>query len=165
MSTKTVQGNYFEDFTVGQELVHATPRTVTEGDIALYTALYGSRFAATSASTFAGTMGFDRMPVDSLLAFHVVFGKSVPDVSLNAVANLGYAECRFHRPIVAGDTLSTRSEVIGLKQNSNGKSGVVWVRTRGLNQMDDPVLEYVRWVMVRKRDADAPAPEPNVMRS
>ena len=51
------------------------------------------------------------------------------------------------------------SEVIGLKQNSNGKTGVVYVRTRGLNQRDETVLEYVRWVMVRKRDLEAPAPE------
>lgn len=155
MPTKTVQGNYFEDFKVGQELVHATPRTVTEGDIALYTALYGSRFAATSASTFAGSMGFDRMPVDSLLAFHVVFGKSVPDVSLNAVANLGYAAGVYGTPVFAGDTLTTTSTVIGLKPNSNGKSGNVYVRSVGRNQRGETVLEYVRWVMVRKRDESA----------
>ena len=49
--------------------------------------------------------------------------------------------------------------MIGLKQNSNGKTGVVYVRTTGLNQHDDVVMEYVRWVMVRKRDIDTPAPE------
>ena len=51
MSTKTEQGNFYEDFAIGQEIVHATPRTVTEGDVALYTALYGSRFALSSAET------------------------------------------------------------------------------------------------------------------
>ena len=80
-------------------------------------------------------------------------------MSLNAVANLGYAEGRWLLPVYAGDTLRSQSEVIGLKQNSNGKSGVVWVRTRGLNQRDEVVMDYVRWVMVRKRDLDAPAPE------
>ena len=155
MPTKTVQGNYFEDFQVGQELVHATPRTVTEGDITLYTALYGSRFAATSASTFAQSMGFEQMPVDSLLAFHIVFGKSVPDVSLNAVANLGYAAGEYGAPVFPGDTLTTTSTVIGLKPNSNGKSGNVYVRSVGKNQRGETVLEYVRWVMVRKRDESA----------
>lgn len=155
MSKKTVQGNYFEDFTVGQEIVHATPRTVTEGDIALYTALYGSRFAATSASTFAESMGFERMPVDSLLAFHLVFGKSVPDVSLNAVANLGYADGVYGVPVYPGDTLTTTSTVIGLKPNSNGKSGNVYVRSVGRNQHGEKVLEYVRWVMVRRRQESA----------
>ncbi len=100
-----------------------------------------------------------KSPIDDLAAFHLVFGKTVPDISLNAVANLGYAEGRWLRPVWPGDTLRSVSEVIGLKQNSNGKTGVVWVRTTGLNQWDEPVLDYVRWVMVRKRDLDAPAPE------
>ncbi|MEI2828072.1 MAG: hypothetical protein V9F04_17930, partial [Dermatophilaceae bacterium] len=51
---------------------------------------------------------------------HVVFGKTVPDVSLNAVANLGYAAGVFGAPVYPGDTLTTTSEVIGLKENSNG---------------------------------------------
>ncbi|MEO1140637.1 MAG: hypothetical protein AAFW87_14420, partial [Pseudomonadota bacterium] len=59
----------------------------------------------------------------------------------------------------AGDTLRSTSDVIGVKQNSNGKSGVVWVRTKGMNQRDEVVLDFVRWAMVRKRDIDAPAPE------
>ena len=75
------------------------------------------------------------------------------------MANLGYAEGRWLKPVYPGDTLRSVSEVIGLKQNSNGKSGVVWVRTRGFDQVGEPVLEYVRWVMVRKNNLDAPAPE------
>jgi 2-methylfumaryl-CoA hydratase len=94
-----------------------------------------------------------------MIAFHVIFGKTVPDVSLNAVANLGYAQGRWLLPVWPGDTLRSQSEVIGVKQNSNGKTGVVYVRTTGLNQHDEAVMEYVRWVMVRKRDVDAPAPE------
>ena len=70
-------------------------------------------------------------PLDPLIAFHTVFGKTVPDISLNAVANLGYAEGRWLAPVWPGDTLGATSEVIGLKRNSNGKSGVVWVRTTG----------------------------------
>ena len=156
---KTVPGNYFEDFKLGQQLVHSTPRTVTEGDVAMYTALYGPRFAASSGATFAHAMGMDRMPLDSMLVFHVVFGKTVPDVSLNAVANLGYAAGRFGLPVHAGDTLSARSEVVGLKQNRDGRTGVVYVHSVGTNQQGRTVLDYVRWVMVRKRDVDAPAPE------
>lgn len=159
MATKTQSGNYFEDFGIGQRLVHATPRTVTEGDAALYTALYGSRFAVTSGATFAQACGLDRMPLDSLLVFHVVFGKTVPDVSLNAVANLGYAAGRFGVPVFPGDTLSTTSTVIGLKENRDGKTGVVYVNSVGVNQRDETVLDYVRWVMVNKRDHGAPAPE------
>jgi len=157
--SKTTAGRFFEDYTVGQVIEHAVPRTVSGGERALYHALYPARHAIYSSDVFAETCGLERSPIDDLAAFHVVFGKSVPDISLNAVANLGYAEGRWLKPVWPGDTLRSVSEVIGVKQNSNGKSGVVWVRTRGLNQWDEVVLEYVRWVMVRKGDMEAPAPE------
>ena len=156
---KTNPGRFFEDYRLGEVIRHAVPRTVKMGERALYHMLYPARHALYSSDAFAQSCGLPFSPLDDMIAFHVVFGKTVPDVSLNAVANLGYAEGRFLEPIWPGDTLRSESEVIGLKQNSNGKSGVVWVRTRGLNQHEDCVLEYVRWVMVRKRDLDAPAPE------
>ncbi len=160
--TKTNPGNYFEDFRLGQKIVHATPRTVTVGDVALYTALYAPRFAVQSSDQFAESIGYPRSPLDDLLVFHVVFGKTVPDISLNAIANLGYAECRFLTPVYPGDTLSTRSTVIGLKENSNGKTGVVWVSSTGVNQRGETVLDYTRWCMVNKRDQSKSAPEPTV---
>ena len=159
---KTNTGRFFEDYRIGQTIEHAVPRTVSGGERALYHALYPARHALYSSDAFAQGCGLPASPLDDLAAFHVIFGKTVPDVSLNAVANLGYAEGRWHLPVYAGDTLRSVSEVIGLKQNSNGKTGVVYVRTRGLNQRDETVMDYVRWVMVRKRDADAPAPETRV---
>ncbi|SFJ39215.1 MaoC family dehydratase [Jannaschia pohangensis] len=159
MTSKTNPGRFFEDYAVGQVIRHAVPRTVGEGERAMYHALYPQRFALSSSDVFALDCGLGCSPLDELVVFHTVFGKTVPDISLNAVANLGYAEGRFLKPVFPGDTLRSESEVIGLKQNSNGKSGVVWVRTTGFNQMDEPVLSYVRWVMVRKADPAAPAPE------
>lgn len=157
--SKTNPGNFFEDFQVGQVIEHATPRTVTEGDRAAYGSLYPTRFAVPSSAAFAASVGLQQHPVEELIGFHIAFGKTVPDVSLNAVANLGYAECRFHQPVVPGDTLSTKSEVIGLKQNSNGKSGVVYVRSTATNQRGEVAIDWARWVMVHKRDQDAAAPE------
>ena len=157
-----MNGNFFEDFALGQNIRHATPRTVTAGDVALYTALYGSRFVVQSSAAFAAAIGYPQAPIDDLLVFHIVFGKSVPDISLNAVANLGYAGCRFLAPVYPGDTLSAQSEVIGLRENSNRKTGVVYVRSTGLRQDGTRVLEYVRWVMVRKRDEAAVAPGDHV---
>lgn len=154
---KATGGNFFEDFHAGQVLRHATPRTLSTGDQAIYTALYGSRFAVQSADAFAASLGYPRAPVDDLLVFHIVFGKSVPDVSLNAVANLGYADCRFLAPVYPGDSLHAASEVIGLKENSNGKTGVVYVRTEGRNQHGETVLSFARWVMVHKRAPETPA--------
>ena len=138
------------------------PRSVSGGERALYHALYPARHALYSSNEFARASGLPDSPIDDMAAFHIVFGKSVPDISLNAVANLGYAEARWLRPVYPGDTLRAQSEVIGLKQNSSGKTGVVYVRTTGFKQHDLPVMEFVRWVMVRKRDLDAPAPEPAV---
>ena len=156
--SKTSPGNYFEDFRIGQVIRHATPRTVTVGDVAVYNGVFGPRFAVQSSDVFAVKIGYPRSPLDDLLVFHVVFGKTVPDISLNAVANLGYADCRFLKPVYPGDTLNAVSEVIGLKENSNKKTGIVYVRSRGFNQDGDAVLDYARWVMVRKRNEAAPAP-------
>lgn len=160
--SKTNAGNFFEDFTVGRVLTHATPLTLTQGDASLYRGLYGTRYAVQSADSFAQAIGYAQAPLDDLLVFHAVFGKTVPDISLNAVANLGYAEGVFHQAVFPGDTVTSVSEVIGVKENSNGKTGTVYVRTTGTNQHGESVLSYVRWVMVRKRDAANPAPEPVV---
>src|SRR5688572_17759709 len=142
---KPSTGNFFEDFRLGQVIQHATPRTLTTGDAALYQALYGSRFAVQSSDTFSKAIGYPQAPLDDLLVFHTVFGKTVPDLSLNAVANLGYADCRFLMPVYPGDTLTAASEIIGLRENSNHETGVVYVRSTGRNQRGEPVLEYVRW--------------------
>lgn len=159
---KTNPGRFFEDYSIGDVIAHAVPRTVSGGERALYHALYPARHALYSSDEFARSCGLPASPLDDLAAFHVVFGKTVPDVSLNALANLGYAEGRWLKPVYPGDTLRSTSEVIGLKQNSNGKSGVVWVRTKGENQRGEVVMDYVRWVMVRKRDLDAAAPKTTI---
>ncbi len=154
---KTSSGRFFEDFRLGETIVHATPRTIRAGDASLYSALYGPRFAVQSSDAFAKAIGYRDAPVDDLLVFHIVFGKTVPDISLNAVANLGYADGRFLRPVYAGDTLATTSEVIGLKQTSAGDAGIVYVRSIGRNQDGEIVLSYARWVLVRKREPGTPA--------
>ena len=124
------------------------------GDASLHIALTGSRFAVTSSADFARAVGYRTQPLDDLLVFNMVFGKTVPDISLNAVANLGYADCRFLRPVAVGDTLTSVSEVIGLKENSNRQTGVVHALD-GMTSDGQPVLSFIRWVMVRKRDQAA----------
>jgi 2-methylfumaryl-CoA hydratase len=156
--TKINAGRYFEDFVLNEVIRHATPRTITAGDSALYIALTGSRNPIHCSEPFAQSLGYKTAPIDDLLAFHIAFGKTVPDISVNAVANLGYADVRFLQPVFVGDTLSTSSQVIGLKQNSSGKNGVVWVRSTCTNQRSEPVLSWVRWVMIHKNNLDAPAP-------
>jgi 2-methylfumaryl-CoA hydratase len=162
--SKTDPGRFFEDFRLGETLSHATPRSVSTGDRALYLALTGTRFAVNSADPFAQSLGYAQAPLDDFLAFHIVFGKTVPEVSINAVANLGYAAGIFGAPLYPGDTVTARSQVVGLRENSNRQTGTVYVRSRGINQRGESVVDYVRWVMVRKRDPAAPAPAASVPR-
>lgn len=159
---RPLTGYFFDDYTLGQKFVHAIPRTLTTGDTALYLALTGSRNPLHCSEPFARSLGYPAAPVDDLLVFHIAFGKTVPDISWNAVANLGYAECRFVQPVFVGDTLRAESEIIGLKANSSGKTGVVTVRSNAFNQRDELVLTWARWVMVHRRGThphtDAPPP-------
>lgn len=149
--TKTNPGNYFEDFQVGLPIKHAIPRTLTEGDNSLYIALTGERYPLYCSAEFAKNLGFKRELINDLLVFHTVFGKSVSDVSLNAVANLGYADVRFLKPVYPGDTIRAESSVIGKKENSSGKNGIVYVQTKGYNQRNEMIMQFYRWVMVNKR--------------
>ncbi|WP_458700393.1 MaoC family dehydratase [Sulfurospirillum sp. 1307] len=151
---KINKGNFFEDFSIDQEIIHPLPRTISEGDVSLYIALSGSRFALHSSDVFAKELGYEKRPLDDLLAFHLIFAKSVQDISLNAIANLGYAEVTFKNPVFVGDTVSMKSKVIGLKENSSGKSGVVYVHSIGENQNGQEVLNLKRWVMVHKKDKE-----------
>jgi len=152
---KVWTGRYFGDFRIGQNLVHAVPRTLHGGDISTYISLTGDRSPLSSSTELARSLGFQRELMPELLVFHMVFGKSVPDISHNATANLGYADVRFLRPVYPGDTLVAESEVIGLREVSSGDAGVVYVRTRGVNQKGQEVLSFVRWVMIPKRDKNA----------
>ena len=150
---RPLSGYFFEDYRVGQAFVHATPRTITQGDVSLYQALTGSRNPLHCSGPFAKSLGYPAMPVDDLLVFHIAFGKTVPDISHNAVANLGYADCRFLRPVFVGDTLRAETEIIGLKENSSGKTGVVYVCSHAFNQREELVLTWVRWVMINRKGA------------
>ena len=153
-ATKATAGNFFEDFTTGLEIEHAVPRTLTEGDAALYIALTADRYPLHCDAEFARSLGFERETVNDLLVFHTVFGKTVPDLSLNAIANLGYADARFGVVVYPGDTLRAHSTVLGRRESSRGDNGVVWVRTVGRNQHGEGVLTFIRWFLVSKRDPD-----------
>ncbi len=157
----TKRGYFFEDFYVGMELRHAIPRTLSEGDQATYIALTGDRHPLYCSRPFAEALGFRRERVHDLLVFHTVFGRTVADISLNAVANLGYAKVRFLSPVYPGDTLRALSQVVGTKENKSRRHGIVWVHTEGRNQHDEVVLEFFRWVMVNKRSTEPPK-EPSI---
>lgn len=156
--TRPPEGYFLEDFELDRVFRHATPRTVTAGDVSLYIALTGARNPVHCSEPLARSLGHPSCPVDDLLVFNIAFGKTVPDVSYNAVANLGYADVRFRAPVYVGDTLSCESRVIGVKENSSGKTGVVYVSSTAVNQHGNEVLGWDRWVMVAKRPGSKSPP-------
>lgn len=152
-ASKTNDGHHFEDLEVGRKLVHAVPRTITEGNCTLDIALMLDRHPLHSSIDLANALGYgEGLPVNDMLVINMGFGKTVDDVSLNATANRGYARLRRLGPVYCGDTISMTSEVVGRKQNSRREDGIVWVHSVGTNQQGDMVLEYYRWVQVRMRE-------------
>lgn len=147
-SPKSTAGNFFEDFVAGATIACPTPRVLTDGDRALYIAFTNDR-----TPRFCNRGGC----VHPLIVFHTVLGQTVRPISLNARANLGYAEMVWPTPVHVGDEITTTAEIVGLKENRDQKTGIVYARTRGVNQHGEVVLQYVRWVMVYKR-AETPTP-------
>ena len=145
MSNKGHSGNFFEDFEIGARFPCPTPRVITDADCVAYIAHTGDR-----SPLYCNAEGL----VHPLIVFHTVLGQTVRQISLNAVANLGYAELLWRHPVRTGDEISTEVEIIGLKENTNRESGIVYVRTEGKNQRGEDVLSFFRWVMVRKRRKD-----------
>lgn len=151
---KNFKSRFFEDYKIGETIEHSVPRTITEGDVSIYLATTGSRFALNYSKDFSKSLGFKSTPIDDILLFHLVFGRTVPDLSLNAIANLGYAGVKFLKNAYIGDTITASSKIIGLKENSNGKTGTVYVESVGKNQKGEVILTYFRWLMMRKKDLD-----------
>ncbi len=141
---KGSQGNFFEDFEVGQEMVCPTPRVLGAAETAWHIATTNDR-----TPRFCSAEG----RVHPLIVFHLVIAQTVRQVSLNARANLGYAGMIWRTPVFHGDEITTSIRVVGLKENSNKETGNVYIATTGRNQRGEAVLEFTRWVMVRKRDA------------
>ncbi len=148
---KNFKSRYFEDYQINEEINHSVPRTISDGDVSIYLSTTGSRFPLNYSIEFSKSLGFKKTPIDDILLFHLVFGRTVPDLSLNAIANLGYAGVIFHQPSYVGDTVDASSKIIGLKENSNGKTGTVYVKSVGKNQRGETILTYYRWLMMRKK--------------
>ena len=159
---KNFISRYFEDYKLDEVITHSIPRTITDGDVAIYLATTGSRFALNYSSKFSKSLGYESTPIDDILLFHIVFGRTVPDLSLNAIANLGYAGVKFLKPAYVGDTIKSKSKIIGLKENSNGKTGTVYVESVGENQKGEHVLSYFRWLMMRKKSNKTHLEKPTI---
>jgi itaconyl-CoA hydratase len=148
------EGRYLEDFHVGDVYRHGQGRTISEADNTWFALLTNNPHQIHSNADFAAGTEFGRPLVVSTLTLAIVTGLSVPDVSQNAIANLGWDAVKLVAPVFAGDTLYAESEVLQVRgSRSRPGQGVVRVRTRGFNQRGETVIEYERTVLVPPRPA------------
>lgn len=152
--SKEWRGRYFEDFAPGDVYRSRLGRTLTETDNIWFTALTMNTNQIHFNTYFAERTRFGRPLVVSTLTLAVVVGLSVADTSENAAANLGWTDISLPKPVYAGDTLWAESEVLEVRESrSNPTVGIVSIRTRGINQRREVVLEFQRSFMAYKRDA------------
>jgi itaconyl-CoA hydratase len=148
------EGRYLEDFSVGDVYEHAHGRTISETYNTWFSLLTNNPHDVHSNADYASHTEFGRPLVVSTLTLAIVTGLSVPDVSQNAVANLGWDDVRLTAPVFAGDTLYASSEVLEVRPSkSRAGQGLVRVRTTGRNQRGQTVITYERTVLVYARAA------------
>jgi itaconyl-CoA hydratase len=148
------QGRFLEDFAVGDTFRSRLGRTITEADNTWFTCLTMNTNQMHFNREYAARTEFGQPLVVSTLTLAVVLGLSVADTSENAVANLGWTDIRLPKPVYAGDTLWAESEVTAVRESRSRPScGIVSIRTRGVNQRAEVVIEYARSFMVFKSDA------------
>lgn len=145
---------YFDDFAIGDVYRSRLGRTLTETDNTWFTCLTMNTNQVHFNDEYAAQTEFGRPLVVSTLTLAVILGLSVADTSETALANLGWGDIALPKPVFAGDTLWAESEVLSLRESkSRPFCGIVSIRTRGINQRCEVVIEFVRAFMAFKRDA------------
>jgi itaconyl-CoA hydratase len=151
---KGFRGRFYEDFVVGDLYVSHLGRTVTEADNVWFTCITMNTNPMHFNAELAAGTEFGQPLVVSTLTLAIIIGLSVRDTSENAAANLGWGDIVLPKPVYAGDTLWAQSEVTAVRESGSRPScGIVSVRTRGVNQRAEIVIEFTRSFLVFKRDA------------
>lgn len=147
------KGKYYEDFNVGDTHRHWPGKTILDADNHWFTLLTLNSHPIHFDEVYAAGERWGRTLVNSCYTLALVVGMSVRDVSQNAVANLGFDEVRFSKPVFAGDTLYGETKVLDKRiSRSNAGCGIVWMETWGINQRQEVVLTFKRSVMVKLKD-------------
>ncbi len=145
-------GRVFEDFEVGDIYEHPLGRTVTQADNIWFSCVTMNTNPIHFDAEYASHTEFKRPLVNSCFTLSLVTGQSVIDLTMNAVANLGWDEVRLPNPLFEGDTVYAKSEVLETRASkSRPNVGVVKVKTTGVNQQGTPVIEFTRTFMIWKR--------------
>ncbi len=151
---KEWRGRFYEDFDIGDVFRSRLGRTVLDVDNVWFTNLTMNTNQIHFHDEFARRTEFGKPLVDSTFTLALVMGLSVTDTSENAAANLGWGDIKLPKPVFAGDTLWAESEVTAKRESQSRPSvGIVSVRTRGVNQRREVVIEFTRTFMIYNRDA------------
>lgn len=144
-------GRYYEDFTVGDIYEHRPGRTITETDNTWFTLLTMNTHPLHFDEEYAKHSEFGRCIVASPLTVSLIVGMSVSDVSQKAIANLGWTDIKLTKPVFAGDTLYSASEVLAKRDsNSRPHAGIVTVKSIGTNQNDEVVCTFERTILIAR---------------
>jgi len=149
-------GIWFDELKVGQVFNHAIRRTITETDNVLFTVLTHNPAQLHLDEEYCRTeTEFGQRLVNSVYTLGLMVGISVGDTTLGtAVANLGWDEVRFPKPLFHGDTIHVRTEVLELRESkSRPDQGIVTFLHQAFNQRDELVASCKRSGLQRKRPA------------
>jgi itaconyl-CoA hydratase len=145
-------GRVFEDFEVGDVYEHPLGRTITSADNVWFTCVTMNTNPIHFDAEYASKTEFKKPLVNSCFTLALVTGLSVTDLTVNGVANLGWDEVRLPHPLFEGDTVYAKSEVLETRESkSRPNVGIVRVKTTGLNQRGEPVIEFLRTFMIWKK--------------
>jgi len=148
-------GRWFDEWAVGDRIVHEIRRTVTETDNLLFSTMTHNPQPLHLDAEFAAKSEFGQILVNGTFTFALMVGLSVADTTLGTlVANLGYDKLTMPKPVFIGDTLRAESEVAELRPSkSRPGAGVVTFSHRLLNQRDEVVCQCLRSALVQGRPA------------
>ncbi len=146
-------GLYFEEFSVGQTFDHPIRRTITETDNVLITTMTHNPASLHLDAEYMKQTEFGRPLVNSCLTLSLMVGISVNDTTHGTtVANLGWDEVRFPKPLFHGDTIRIETEVLELRESkSRPDNGIVIFEHRAFNQKDELVGVCKRTALMLKK--------------
>jgi acyl dehydratase len=148
-----------EDLAVGDVFRSRLGRTITDADNVWFTCLTLNTNQVHFNEAYAERTLHGRVLVNSTLTLALVTGLSVSDTSENAAANLSWDQVTLPSPVFVGDTIWAESEILELRESkSRPDVGIVSMRSRGVNQRGEVVIEFRRTFMLYRRAADASRP-------
>lgn len=145
-------GRYFEDFNIGDEILHSTSKTIFESDNNLFSLLTMNHHPVHTNTDYANNQQHGKILVVGTLVFSLAVGITVPDISGKAIANLGYEEVKHLAPVFINDTIYAKTKILDKSESkSKNDRGIVYVETIAYNQNNEEVLSFRRKVLIKKK--------------